>query len=97
MTWERLRVILGYAPPWSSWRGGVLVLRGVLEELEKSQFIGFIGGVVLGVLMVGLITVFLIVPERRWTWVRAITSVNARYLFLDLIIAWSRRLACWRA
>jgi hypothetical protein len=89
MTWERLRV-LGYAL--------ALVILGVVAvslygafrtELEKSQFIGFIGGVVLGALMVALLMLILIVPERRRiAWVRAITSVNAKYLFLVLIIAW---------
>ena len=59
-------------------------------ELEKSQFIGFIGGVLLGALMVALLMLVLIVPERRRTaWVHAVTSVNAKYLFLGLIVAWS--------
>ena len=59
-------------------------------EFEKSQFIGFLGGVVLGTLMVSLIMVILIVPERRRTaWVQAITTVNAKYLFLVLIVGWS--------
>jgi hypothetical protein len=90
MTWDRLRT-MGYLL--------ALVLLGVVlfslygafrTELEKSQFIGFLGGVVLGTIMVGLILVVLIVPERRRTaWVSAITSVNARYLFLVLIIAWA--------
>jgi hypothetical protein len=90
MTWERLRV-LGYVL--------VFVLLGVVSvslygafrtELEKSQFIGFVGGVLLGALMVALLLVILIVPERRRVaWVRAITNVNARYLFLVLIIGWS--------
>jgi hypothetical protein len=90
MTWERLRV-LGYAL--------ALVLLGVVlvslygafrTELEKSQFIGFLGGVVLGTLMVSLLLLVLIVPERRRSaWVRAITGVNARYLFLLLIVGWA--------
>ncbi len=90
MTWDRLRT-MGYLL--------ALVLLGVVlfslygafrTELEKSQFIGFLGGVVLGTIMVGLILVVLIVPERRRTaWVSAITSVNARYLFLVLIIGWA--------
>jgi hypothetical protein len=77
----------------------VFVLLGVVSvslygafrtELEKSQFIGFVGGVLLGALMVALLLVILIVPERRRVaWVRAITNVNARYLFLVLIIGWS--------
>jgi len=59
-------------------------------ELEKSHYIGFLGGALLGMLMVGLILVILIVPERRRTaWVRAITTVNAKYLFLVLIFAWA--------
>ena len=59
-------------------------------ELEKSQFIGFLGGVLLGAFMVGLLLIILIVPERRRVaWVRAITTVNARYLFLVLIIGWA--------
>ena len=59
-------------------------------ELEKSRFIGFLGGVLLGTLMVSLLLIVLIVPERRRVaWVRAITTVNARYLFLVLIIGWA--------
>jgi energy-converting hydrogenase Eha subunit E len=90
MTWERLRM-LGY--------GLALLLLGVVvfslygafrTELEKSQFIGFLGGVALGTIMVSLIMVILIVPERRRTaWVQAITTVNAKYLFLALIIGWA--------
>ncbi len=90
MTWDRLRT-LGYVL--------ALVLLGVVvfslygafrTELEKSHFIGFLGGVVLGTIMVSLIMVILIVPERRRTaWVEAITTVNAKYLFLALIIAWA--------
>jgi hypothetical protein len=90
MTWERLRV-LGYVL--------AFVLLGVVSvslygafrtELEKSQFIGFIGGVLLGTFMVSLLLIVLIVPERRRVaWVHAITSVNARYLFLLLIIGWA--------
>jgi len=90
MTWERLRV-LGYVL--------AFVLLGVVSvslygafrtELEKSRFIGFIGGVLLGALMVSVLLLILIVPERRRVaWVRAITTVNARYLFLVLILGWA--------
>jgi hypothetical protein len=90
MTWERLR-LLGYVL--------AFVLVGVVSvslygafrtELEKSQFIGFLGGVLLGALMVALLLVILVAPERRRVaWVHAITSVNARYLFLLLIIGWA--------
>jgi hypothetical protein len=89
MTWDRLRT-LGYVL--------AIVLLGVVifslygafrTEFEKSHFIGFLGGVVLGTIMVSLIMVILIVPERRRSaWVEAITTVNAKYLFLGLIIAW---------
>lgn len=90
MTWERLR-ILGYALALVVLGMVVFSLYGAFRtELEKSQFIGFIGGVVLGALMVTLLMLILIVPERRRTaWVQAITSVNGRYLFLVLIIAWA--------
>jgi len=90
MTWDRLR-ILGYALALIVLGAVAFSLYGAFRtELEKSHFIGFIGGVVLGALMVALIMVILIVPERRRTaWVRAITSVNARYLFLALIVLWA--------
>ena len=90
MTWDRLRV-LGYVL--------AFVLLGVVSaslygtfrtELEKSRFIGFTGGVLLGALMVSVLLLILIVPERRRVaWVRAITTVNARYLFLVLILGWA--------
>jgi hypothetical protein len=89
MTWERLRV-LGYALALVVLGMVIVSLYGAFRtELEKSQFVGFIGGVVLGALMVALLMLILIVPERRRTaWVRAVTSVNAKYLFFVLIIAW---------
>jgi hypothetical protein len=94
MTWDRLRM-LGYLL--------ALVMLGVVlfslygafrTELEKSQYlgitgVGFVGGIVLGAFLVSVIAIVLIVPERRRTaWVKAITSVNAKYLFLGLIILW---------
>ena len=89
MTWERLR-LLGYISAFILLGAVVFSLYGAFRtELEKSQFIGFGGGVLLGALMVGLLLVILIVPERRRTaWVQAITTVNAKYLFLALIIVW---------
>ena len=89
MTWERLR-LLGYIFAFVLLGAVVFSLYGAFRtELEKSQFIGFCGGVLLGALMVGLLLVILIVPERRRTaWVQAITTVNAKYLFLALIIVW---------
>ncbi len=90
MTWERLRQ-LGYL-------FAVLLLGVVIvslygnfrSELEASEYIGFLGGVLLGALMVGFLLIIMIVPERRRTaWVEAITTVNAKYLFLVLIIVWA--------
>ena len=37
-------------------------------------------------LMVVLLIIMLVPDRRRWGWVRAITNVNARYLFLVLIV-----------
>jgi hypothetical protein len=90
MTWERLRVF-GYVLAFVLLGMVSVSLYGAFRtELEKSQFIGFLGGVLLGAFMVALLLVILIVPERRRVaWVRAITSVNARYLFLVLIIGWA--------
>ena len=89
MTWERLR-LFGYILAFVLLGAVIFSLYGAFRtELEKSQFIGFGGGLVLGMAMVSLILVILIVPERRRTaWVQAITTVNAKYLFLALIIAW---------
>ena len=90
MTWDRLRT-LGYVLAFALLGVVVFSLYGAFRtELEKSHFIGFLGGVVLGTIMVSLIMVILIVPERRRTaWVQVITTVNAKYLFLALIIAWA--------
>src|SRR5262245_65673060 len=90
MTWERLRV-LGYLLAFVILGVVVFSLYGAFRtELEKSRFIGFPAGVILGALMVALLMVIFIVPERRRTaWVHAVTSVNAKYLFFILIIAWS--------
>jgi hypothetical protein len=90
MTWERLR-LLGYVSAFLLLGAVVTGLYGAFRtELEASQFIGFGGGVLLGALMVSLLLIIMIVPERRRTaWVQAITSVNARYLFLVLIIGWA--------
>jgi hypothetical protein len=90
MTWERLR-LLGYLFAFLLLGTVVISLYGAFRtELEASEFIGFGGGVLLGSLMVGLLLIIMLVPERRRTaWVEAITTVNAKYLFLVLIIAWA--------
>ena len=90
MTWDRLRM-LGYAFALFLLGGVLIGLYGAFRsELEASQFIGFGGGVVLGAVMVAFLLIIMLVPERRRTgWVEAITSVNAKYLFLVLIVVWS--------
>jgi hypothetical protein len=89
MTWDRLR-LLGYITAFVLLGTVIFSLYGLFRtELEKSQFIGFGGGVLLGALMVSFLLVIMIVPERRRTgWVQAITTVNAKYLFLVLIVLW---------
>ncbi len=90
MTWERLR-LLGYLFALLLLGMVIISLYGLFRsELEASRYIGFLGGVLLGSLMVGFLLIIMIVPERRRTaWVEAITTVNAKYLFLVLIIAWA--------
>lgn len=90
MTWERLR-ILGYLLAFLLLGVVVVSLYGLFRtQLEASRFIGFGGGVLLGALLVSLLLIIMLVPERRRTaWVQAITTVNAKYLFLVLIIVWA--------
>jgi hypothetical protein len=90
MTWERLR-ILGYIFALLLLGGIVTALYGAFRtELEASGFIGFGGGVFLGAVMVALLLIIMLVPERRRTaWVEAITTVNAKYLFFGLIVVWA--------
>ncbi len=90
MTWDRLRV-LGYLSAFLLLGAVIISIYGALRvELEASRYIGFAGGVVLGASMVTLLVIVMLVPERRRTaWVEAITTVNAKYLFLVLIIAWA--------
>lgn len=94
MSWDRLRT-LGYVLAVVLLGAVLFSLYGAFRtELEKSQYIGFIGGIVLGAMLVGLIMVVLIVPERRRVaWVEAITTVNAKYLFLVLVVAWALAMA----
>ena len=89
MTWDRLR-LAGYILAFLLLGAVAFSLYGLFKiELEKSQYIGFLGGAVLGALFVAFLLVILIVPERRRTaWVQAITTVNAKYLFFVLILVW---------
>jgi hypothetical protein len=90
MTWANLRT-LGYVAAFLLLGAVITAVYGALRtELEASSYIGFIGGVVLGASMVAFLLIVMLVPERRRTaWVEAITTVNAKYLFFVLIIAWA--------
>jgi hypothetical protein len=90
MTWANLRT-LGYVAAFLLLGAVITALYGAFRtELEASSFIGFFGGVLLGTVMVSFLVIVMLVPERRRTaWVEAITTVNAKYLFLVLIIAWA--------
>jgi hypothetical protein len=96
MTWDRLRT-LGYVLALLLLGVVVFSLYGAFRtELEKSHFIGFLGGVALGTIMVSLIVTILIVPERRRTaWVQAITTVNAISLIVTILIVPERRRTAW--
>jgi hypothetical protein len=89
MTWDRLRM-LGYLLAVLLLGVVVISLYGAFEaELAASNYIGFIGGVVLGAFLIGILLIVMLVPDQRRTgWVRAVTNVNARYLFFGLIIVW---------
>jgi hypothetical protein len=90
MTWANLRT-LGYIAAFLLLGAVITALYGAFRtELEASSYIGFIGGVLLGAVMVAFLVIVMLVPERRRTaWVEAITTVNAKYLFLVLIIVWA--------
>jgi hypothetical protein len=90
MTWANLRT-LGYIAAFLLLGAMVTAVYGAFRtELEASSYIGFFGGVLLGALMVAFLLIVMLVPERRRTaWVEAITTVNAKYLFFALIIAWA--------
>ena len=90
MTWANLRT-LGYLAAFLILGGMVTAIYGALRtELEASSFIGFFGGVLLGAIMVAFLLIVMLVPERRRTaWVEAITTVNAKYFFLALIVVWA--------
>ena len=90
MTWANLRT-LGYIAAFLLLGAVVTALYGAFRtELEASSYIGFLGGVLLGSVMVAFLLIVMLVPERRRTaWVKAITTVNAKYFFLVLIIAWA--------
>jgi hypothetical protein len=74
-----------------------VALAGVVAVSTVHPFLALISepaALIISVLMAGLMTfIFLrvaMVPERRHTgWVRALTSVNTRWLFFLLFVAWA--------
>ncbi len=90
MTWANLRT-LGYIAAFLLLGAVITAVYGAFRtELEASSYIGFIGGVLLGAVMVAFLLIVMLVPERRRTaWVEAITTVNAKWLFFVLMIAWA--------
>jgi hypothetical protein len=89
MTWDRLRM-LGYVAALLLLGAIITAVYGAFQvQLAASSYVGFLGGVVLGTGLVTFLVIIMLVPERRRTaWVKAVTSVNAKYLFLALIILW---------
>jgi hypothetical protein len=62
--------------------------------IENGNWIAFLGGILLGAAMVTVLLIVGLVPDKRSPrWVRAITSVNAKYLFFFLLIGWMAAMA----
>ena len=62
--------------------------------IESGNWVAFLGGILMGAVMVALLLIIIIVPDRRSTgWVHAITNVNGRYLFGFLLVAWFATMA----
>ena len=59
------------------------------SAIEGGNWVAFLGGILMGAAMVSLLAVIMLSVDRRQTgWVKAITSVNTRYLFGGLIVVW---------
>lgn len=59
------------------------------SAIENGNWVAFVGGILLGAFMVAILLKIMLVPDRRSTgWVKSVTSINARYLFGVLILAW---------
>lgn len=89
MTMDRLRT-LGYLIAFGL-LGVVLfsLYGGFRGAIEGGNWVAFLGGILLGAVMVAFLLIVMIVPDRRRTgWVQAITGINTKYLFFFLIIAW---------
>jgi hypothetical protein len=89
MTMDRLRN-LGFLLAFLVFGVVLFSLYGAFRgAIEGGNWVAFLGGILLGALMVAFLLVVMIVPDKRRTgWVQAITNVNAKYLFFGLIIVW---------
>ncbi|MBX3028758.1 MAG: hypothetical protein KF809_01230 [Chloroflexi bacterium] len=59
------------------------------SAIEDGNWIAFLGGILMGAVMVAILIVIMLVPDRREVgWVKALTNVNTRYLFGGLIVVW---------
>ena len=55
----------------------------------NGNWVAFLGGILMGAVLVGILLKVMLVPDRRSTgWVKSITNVNAKFLFGFLLIAW---------
>ena len=89
MTMDRLRT-LGFLLAFLVFGVVLFSLYGAFRgAIEGGNWTAFLGGIVLGAVMVGFLLIVMIVPDKRRTgWVQAITNVNAKYLFFGLIVVW---------
>jgi len=89
MTMDRLRN-LGFLLAFLVFGVVLFSLYGAFRgAIEGGNWVAFLGGILLGAVMVAFLLIVMIVPDRRKTgWVQAITNVNAKYLFFGLIIVW---------
>src|SRR4249920_1710424 len=89
MTLDRLRN-LGFLLAFMLTGIMVFSLYGAFKSaIEGGNWVAFLGGILMGAVMVSLLAVIMLTPDRRQTgWVKAITGVNTRYLFGGLIVLW---------
>ncbi len=89
MTMDRLRN-LGFVLAFLLTGMMLFSLYGAFKSaIEGGNWLAFVGGIVMGGAMAALVGFILLTPDRRQTgWVKAITSINARYLFGALVVAW---------
>jgi len=89
MTMDRLRN-LGFLLAFGLTGIMLFSLYGAFRSaIEGGNWVAFLGGILMGAAMVSLLAVIILSVDRRQTgWVKAITSVNTRYLFGGLIVVW---------